>query len=194
MLSDPIQITLLVVESMERLGISYLIGGSLSSSIHGIARATRDADIVAAIAERHADILAEALKDDFYADVSMIKDAIKHQSSFNLIHLDSMFKIDVYVLKPDEFSIEEFKRRQKMIIIPSPETTAYIATSEDTILSKLEWYKKGGEVSDRQWSDVLGVMKVQAERLDMDYLQHWANKLNITNLLKKALHEAGIGV
>jgi len=194
MLTDPIQVMLLVVESLEKLGIPYLIGGSLASSIHGIARATRDADIIADIQEKHTEVLADGLKDRFYVDPEMIKEAIRHRSFFNLIHLDSMFKIDVYILKQDAFSKEEFKRRQKVILIPSPEKTAYVATPEDTILSKLDWFRIGGEVSDRQWNDVLGILKVQRGRLDMDYLQRWARELNLADLFKRSLEAAEIDV
>jgi len=194
MLADPIQVMLLVVESMEQLGIPYLIGGSLASSIHGIARATRDADIIADIQEKHAEVLAGSLKDRFYVDIDMIKEAIRHRSFFNLIHLDSMFKIDIYILKQYPFSKEEFKRRQKIILIPSPEKTAYVATPEDTILSKLKWFRMGGEASDRQWNDVLGILKVQKGRLDMDYLQRWARELNLADLFKRSVEEAEIDV
>lgn len=189
MLTDPIQVMLLVVEFMEKLGIPYLVSGSLASSIHGIARATRDADIIADIQEKHAEVLTDGLKDRFYVDAEMIKEAIRHRSFFNLIHLDSMFKIDVYILKQDTFSKEEFKRRQKVILIPSPEKTAYIATPEDTVLSKLKWYKMGEGISERQWNDVLGILKVQGEHLDMFYLKRWAEKLGISDLLKKAIDD-----
>jgi len=194
MLTDPIRVMLLVVESMEKLGIPYLIGGSLASSIHGIARATRDADIIADIQEKHAEVLADGLKDRFYVDSEVIKEAIRHRSFFNFIHLDSMFKIDVYILKQDAFSKEEFKRRKRIVVNLSPEKTAYVATPEDTILSKLEWFRMGGEISDRQWNDVLGILKVQRGRLDMDYLQRWARELNLADLFKRSLEEAEIDV
>lgn len=192
MLDDPIEVALLVVEAMNTLEIPYLIAGSLASSIHGIARATRDVDIVADIQERHAKALTRALSKDFYADCKMIKDAIKHQSFFNVIHLFSMFKIDIYVLSQERFSIEEFKRRQEVVLIPSPKKTAFVATPEDIILSKLVWFRMGGEVSDTQLRDVLGVMKVQRCRLDMEYLNYWAGQLNVSDLLKRSLKEAGI--
>ena len=78
------------------------------------------------------------------------------------------------------------------VIATDPERTAYVATAEDTILAKLEWYRMGGGVSERQWRDVLGVMKVQADRLDLAYLRQWADQLNVSDLLERALTEAGI--
>lgn len=194
MLTDPIRVILLVIESMEKFDIPYLIGGSIASSIHGIPRATRDVDIVADIQEKDAEALDDDLKDRFYVDAEMIREAIKQQSSFNLIHLESMFKVDVYILKKDPFSKEEFKRRKKIVIIPSPEKTVYVATPEDTILRKLEWFRMGGEVSDREWNDVLGILKVQRSRLDMDYIQRWAGELNLADMLKRSLEEAEIEV
>lgn len=190
MLTDPILVILLVTDSMEKFGIPYLIGGSLASSIHGIARATRDVDIIADMTERDIEAFSGELKDRFYIDSEMIREAIKYHSSFNLIHLESMFKVDVYILKQDAFSTEEFKRRRKLVISPFPEKTAYVATPEDTILSKLEWFRMGGGVSDRQWNDVLGILKVQRGRLDIGYLQDWACELNLADLLKRSLEEA----
>lgn len=189
MLAEPIGVILLVVEAMERFNIPYLIGGSLASSIHGIARATRDVDIIADIREKDVESFSDELKERFYVDVEMIKEAIIRQTSFNLIHLESMFKVDVYILKQDVFSKEEFKRRKRIVVIPSPERTTYVATPEDTILSKLDWFRMGGEISDRQWSDVLGILKVQKDRLDMNYLQYWAQELKLTDLLKRSIED-----
>jgi hypothetical protein len=78
------------------------------------------------------------------------------------------------------------------VIATDPDRTAYVATAEDTILAKLEWYRLGGDVSERQWCDVLGVMKVQADRLDLAYLRQWAAQLNISDLLERAIKEAGL--
>lgn len=194
MLDDPIQVILLVVACMGKLNIPYLISGSLASSIYGIARATRDVDIVADMKEKDIKNFKENLKDEFYVDEEMIKEAIQHRSSFNIIHLESMFKIDVFILKLDTFSIEEFKRRKKVVINLSPEKTAYIATPEDTILSKLEWFRQGGGISDTQWGDVAGILKVQKSHLDIEYLQHWAHKLHLIDLLKKSFRNAKIEI
>lgn len=191
MLTDPIQVTLLVTEALEKVGVPYLIGGSLASSVHGFARATRDADIVADLSYDHIQPFVNLLGHAFYADPDMIQDAIRAGSSFNVIHLDSMFKIDVFILKPTPFLKEEFKRRQREVVISQSGQTAYVATPEDIILNKLEWYKMGGEVADRQWSDVLGIIKVQAERLDMNYLRRWAEELGLSELLVRSLKDAG---
>ncbi len=191
---EPIAVTLLVIDALESLGAPYLIGGSLASAVHGVPRTTMDADIVAELRPEDAGPLARALGSAFYADVQAIRNAIEQQSSFNVIHLETMFKVDVFVRgsKKRPFDQVQFERRTLHVLSIEPERTAYVASAEDTILAKLEWYRLGGQVSERQWRDVQGVLKVQADRLDMAYLRRWAAQLNVADLLERALQEAGV--
>jgi hypothetical protein len=189
--NEPIAVTLLVIDAMDALGVPYLIGGSLASAVHGVLRATLDTDLVADLRLEHAEPLARALGGTFYVDAESIREAVLHQRSFNVIHLETMFKVDVFVVKKRPFHHSQMERRLAQVIATDPDRTAYVATAEDTILAKLEWYRMSGDVSEQQWRDVLGVMKVQADRLDLAYLRQWAAQLNISDLLERAIKEAG---
>lgn len=189
--NEPVQVTMLVIHALEALHIPYVIGGSLASAVHGVMRATMDTDIVADLGEEHAQPLADALSGVFYADVEMIRDAIEHRGSFNLIHLETMFKVDVFIPKQREFDRLQIQRRTPQIISTDPQEQAFVASAEDTILAKLEWYRMGGEVSDRQWQDILGILKVQADNLDLEYLRKWSGTLGVSDLLETALEQAG---
>jgi hypothetical protein len=130
-----------------------------------------------------------ALGDEFYADEEMIADAIQHHSSFNLIHRETMFKVDVFVPAPRPFLKSELGRARMQTFSFEPEVSARFASPEDTILSKLEWYRMGGEVSDRQWRDILGVFKTRGDDLDLAYLRNWARELGVEDLLERVLKE-----
>lgn len=184
------RITLLVAQTLERLGIPYAVGGSLASSLHGVMRSTLDVDIVADVQPEHIQALVEALSKEFYADDEMMRDAIERQSSFNLIHYETAFKVDIFILKPRAFDQMQLERRRSSIIASDPEQSVYVTSVEDTILSKLEWYRMGGEVSEQQWRDVLGMLKTREGELELDYLHKWAKELKVADLLERALEQA----
>ena len=180
-----------IVEALEELGIPYHIGGSVASSLYGLPRLTIDADLVADIRMKHVRPLVKQLETDYYIDEDMIRDAIRRQSSFNIIHLDTMLKVDVFIPKTRLFDQEELRKVRQEVL--SEGTRPFnIASPEGTILNKLEWYRMGGEVSDRQWNDILGVLKVQGTNLDIVYLERWAADLSVTDLLERALVDAGL--
>jgi len=190
MLPESVSVLMSVVAVFERLRIPYLVGGSMASALYGVARSTLDADIVADIRQDQVSALVAALGEDFYADDQMIRDAIRHHSSFNLIHIATIFKVDVFIRKERPFDRVQFQRRVEQLFATNPEQKAFMTTAEDIILAKLEWYRLGNEISDRQWRDILGVLKVQAGRLELDYLRQWAQELNVADLLQRALKES----
>lgn len=186
-----------VVDAFERLGIAYHIGGSVASSAYGFARATLDVDLVADVQVAHVQPLVALLQEAYYIDREMVQEAIRHRSSFNVIHLDTMIKVDVFILKPQPYHQEAFRRARRDTLVDTlveeePAREFYLASPEDVILNKLDWFRLGGGVSDRQWNDVLGVLKVQASSLDLVYLRRWAAELGLTGLLDRAFNEAGI--
>ena len=172
------RITLLVTQTLERLGVTYAVGGSLASSLHGVMRSTLDVDIVADMQLEHIQPLVTALSKEFYADDEMMKDAIEHQSSFNLIHYETAFKVDIFISKSRTFDQMQLERRRMSMIATDPEGQVYVTSPEDTILAKLEWYRMGGEVSDRQWRDIIGVLKTRA------------GELHVSDLLDRALQDS----
>lgn len=189
LLTEPVQITQRIVQEFEDLKIQYYVGGSLASSLHGIPRATQDVDIIADIAFQHIPMLVNALKAEFYIDGDMIKEAIQRRKSFNLIHYETMFKVDIFIPKLDMVAQEEMERRQQYKISDSPQYLLYLASAEDIILNKLQWFQMGGGVSERQWNDVLGVIQVQHKRLDRSYLERAAQQRGVTDLLQKIFNK-----
>jgi hypothetical protein len=191
MQGEATRITLLVTQTLEHIGIPYAVGGSFASSLHGVMRSTLDVDIVADMRVEHIQPLVSALSQEFYADDEMMKDAIAHHSSFNLIHYETSFKVDIFIQKMRAFDRMQLERRRSSVITTDPEESIYVTSPEDTILAKLEWYRMGSEVSDRQWRDILGMLKTRAGELDLDYLRKWANELKVPDLLDRALKETG---
>ncbi|HEX5735951.1 MAG TPA: hypothetical protein VF131_24200 [Blastocatellia bacterium] len=187
MAGEQLEVLFKVLAVLERLNIDYVIGGSFASSAHGFARATMDIDLLAAINREHANLLVSEIGPEFYADEQSIIRAINERRHFNIIHIDTGFKVDIFVAKPGGFDEKQLERRRLRVINDEPEQKAYVATAEDTILAKLKWYRLGNEVSDRQWQDVIGIIKIQGDRLDLSYLKQWANRLGVSNLLEKAL-------
>src|SRR6266702_6625047 len=180
-----------LIEALERLGIAYYVGGSAASSVYGVPRLTDDADVVADLQFQHIRLFVKQLETGYYIDADAVRDAIRYRSSFNVIHLDTMLKVDVFIPKSRLFAQQELRRVQ-LKTLEGGGRPFYVASPEDTILNKLEWYRMGGEVSDRQWNDILGVLKVQGTNIDMTYLQRWAPALKVTDLLERALVDAGL--
>jgi len=187
--SEALQVTLLVTNTLDELGVPYVIGGSMASIIHGMLRTTMDVDIVADIQPQQVSSFIARLQDAFYADEQMIQQAIQRRSSFNLIHLSTMFKVDIFIPKGRPFDQQQLGRRIAEQVRPDSDEQIWVLSAEDVVLAKLDWFRLGGEVSERQWRDILGVLKTQQSALDIGYLKQWAQALGVEDLMERALEE-----
>ena len=179
-----------VIEALDALRVPYYLGGSVASSAHGIARASLDADIVAALEPEHVDSLVQSLASAYYIPVDRLHSAVAARSSCNFIHLATMFKIDIFVSKKRPFDRQAAERARPQAIDEGPDAPRFlVASPEDTVLAKLEWFRLGGETSERQWWDVVGILKV-TDDADRTYLRHWAALLNVADLLERALADS----
>lgn len=169
-----------LVDAFDQLGIAYYIGGSVSSSLHGMARRTQDVDVIADIGLSQVRLLMQALQHDYYLDEQAWRDAVRRGLPYNVIHL-----------KRRAFTREEAHRAQTHVLEAGTRPVR-VVSAEDAILTKLEWFEMGGRSSARQWNDILGIMKQQGIVLDFTYLGQWADVLGVRDLLERALVEAGL--
>lgn len=186
---EALDVTLEVVAVFERLGITYLVGGSIASSLYGIPRATQDVDLVADLSLSDVGPLAEAFHGSYYVEEEMIRRAVMSRKSFNIIHLRTMFKVDVFAFDPETVTPEEMNRRQCFVLPGVEGRSLMLASAEDVILQELHWYVLGNRISDRQWQDVLGVLKVKGTELDHEYLQRIAEENDLASELKEAIEQ-----
>lgn len=181
-----------VTAALDAVGIAYMVAGSISSSLHGHPRATNDIDIVISPSEEQLNSFVESFGEDYYISAQAAKDAFNRKSIFNLIDNATGWKVDLVVRKERAFSREEFQRRRRAGVMG---VDVFVASPEDVILSKLEWAKSSG--SGQQVRDALGVVEVQGDDLDLDYLKKWAVALSVEDsledLLKKGLKNGTTG-
>lgn len=185
---DPIEVALVVTGHLEALGIPHTVGGSLASSFAGEPRSTVDIDIVVALEERHVEALVSRLSDAFYVDPDALRRAIRTRTSANLIHQATQLKVDLFVAGGTPLDARQIARRVGVDL--GHGRRLYVHPPEDILLQKLRWYRQGAEVSDRQWRDIIGIIKVQGAALDRTYLRDGAHVLEVSDLLVRALAEA----
>lgn len=184
----------LLLDALERLSVPYAVGGSLASSIHGVPRATVDVDLVVQLPASRIGAFSEQLQPDFYADPDVIEEAVEAERPFNLIHYESSYKFDLFPLPDDPYYRSELERRRFTVFSPvEGETLRFaVVSAEDTISTKLVWYRAGGETSERQWNELRGVVSVRAADLDHGYLAKWAKHLGVDDLLARLMTVEGL--
>lgn len=186
MIDDAISAAEQIAATLEELDVPYMVGGSMASSLWGEPRFTRDVDVVAALRDEHVPGLIAALGDRWYADEVLIRGAIARRSSFNVIRLERMVKVDVFVPPDGGFHASKFARARRAPLNVGSDRTVAVTSPEDIVLQKLEWFRSGGEVSDQQWRDVVGLLRTLGAALDENYLREWAQRLGLDPLLERA--------
>jgi hypothetical protein len=167
---------------LNRLGVHYMLTGSMASNAWGIPRTTHDLDFVIELSLSKASSLAAAFAGDYFTDEASIRMASHPPHQFNILHLPSALKLDFWTLRPVPFEQEMFRRRQRQSLLGE---TAWIATAEDVILHKLLWHTI--TPSERQLGDVAGVVAVQSGKLDTVYMRSWAAEIGVSSLVEEAL-------
>jgi hypothetical protein len=167
---------------LNRTGVEYLLTGSMASNYWGIPRTTHDLDFVVALETSAVPAIVRSFAADFYLEESAVRDALEPPRQFNAIDLRSALKVDFWVLKRTPFDQEIFRRRVPIVLLGEP---AWIATAEDVVLHKLHW--NAITPSDRQIGDAAGVVAVQGNALDGDYLRKWAREIGVSATLEDLL-------
>jgi hypothetical protein len=176
-------------EILDRLSIVYAVGGSFASSLHGVARSTQDIDVVIDLRADQIDVFYQALASKFYVDDGAILTAVVRGKSFNAIHFESGLKIDLFVASRHPLGADQLARRrtEATALLGGDPIKLSVVSAEDILLAKLLWYQEGGNASERQWNDLLNLVRVQADRLDRQYLVVQAKRLGVTDLLARLM-------
>ena len=174
-----------VVEALAKLGVAYYVGGSVASSYHGATRSTMDVDLVSELCDELVDDFLILIDDRFYVSETAVRDAVRRNSCFNLIHLPTSFKVDVFISRRRPFDVESMDRAIEANLGENRQIKVAMATAEDSIISKLEWYRLTDETSERQWDDVSRLVKLLGERADYQYLERAADTIGVSDLLTR---------
>jgi hypothetical protein len=183
-MSDPREFLGRLVDLLDKAGIPYMVAGSLGSSLHGRPRATNDVDLVIDPTEPQFQCFLDSIGEDYYVSKEAAWAALHARSAFNILDIQTGWKADLRVRGTRAFSATEFERRRKATILG---LEVWVLTAEDAILSKLEWAKDSA--SEQQMRDVLGVLQIQSENIDKDYLWKWAQILGVQDALARLLEK-----
>lgn len=177
-----------LIDALNKLGLSYLVGGSFASTYHGVPRATNDADLLIRIPLSAIAELARVLGPDFYLDVPFASECVTQHRSFNILHKATAYKFDLFPAFTPFHESELDRAVEATFDFMREPLLCRIATVEDIVLAKLVWYRLGGCVSDRQWSDITNAI-ASTEILDRSYLERWAKELQVSDLLQRVLSD-----
>jgi hypothetical protein len=177
-----------IARVLDELSIRFAVGGSLASSVHGMPRFTNDADLCVEPFPGKEEAFVQRLGNEYYASLPAIREANSRRRSFNIVRLASSFKLDLFVQQQRNFD-QQLLARAKPVDPSGANATFLVLSPEDILLHKLEWYRMGDEVSDRQWGDVLGILRTQGSALDRDYVLHWGETLGVADLFSRAIAE-----
>ncbi len=175
---------------LESLAIPYAVGGSYASSAWGKPRQTHDLDLNLLLQHEQVPRFVAAFEDDFLLHIPEIESAItsgEPLSSFQLLHMETTFKIDAFPLRAEPFDDALLLRRARWELLPG--MSAWLQSPEDVLIQKLRWFELGNRVSDRQWNDIVQVVEIQRERLDLKYLNDWTEHFNLGELWLLALEQ-----
>jgi hypothetical protein len=177
------------IGALDSTGIPHAIGGSLASGVHGQPRTTHDFNLLVEMASEHVRSVIDALGPAFYSDEASMREASRKKSSFNVIHIESAQKIDVFVSSGKGLDAEQIRRRIEARL-ESGDPKLFVTSAEVIILRKLDWYRRGSLASERQMRDVVSVLREQRGRLDDSYLDRTAAELDLSELLSQARRSA----
>ena len=186
---DILGVALQCAEAFERVGTGYFLGGSLASSLQGEPRATNDIDFVVDLRLPQLEPLARELGEDFDIDGESLREAVARRGSWNIFHLPSVTKVDLFLLGAGAFDVSEFSRRRR-VVLTEEGRGLFIKSPEDSVVRKLLWFRQGGESSSTQWRDIIQILRLARGELDLSYIDTWAKSLNLDGLLARALVES----
>ena len=185
--ADPFALAALVAGALEKIGLRYVIGGSVAASIYGEPRSTLDLDVMIVADTASVRKLVQQLSPDFYVEEADAVEAVRTGGSFNAIHLASAMKVDFFIAEADRRTRAQMDRRRA---VHAGGGTLWFYSPEDIVVRKLMWFRLGGEQSDRQWRDILGVLRMSAEAMEMELLRHAAREFEVEDLLERAIKDA----
>jgi hypothetical protein len=178
-----------VRQALEIAQVTFAIGGSWASTTHGEPRQTNDIDFVAAFDKQNLDHFLDFLGGAYYYDKETAQQALRLARPFNVIHRQLAFKFDFFPVH-DDHGAAELERRQYLLVRTLDHEPIPVVSAEDTVIAKLRWYRAGGEVSQQQWRDVVGVLRMEGSGIDDSYLDAWTRRLGLDDLCRRARQEA----